>query len=362
MHAGNLIVGRVGTAPMLEVGVAAADVSFGASLSNRAVALGRGRASHIVEVAEKAEASGLFDSVWVGDSIIAKPRMEAVATLCAIASRTERVKLGTACLATFPLRHPVIFAHQWSSLDALSAGRSLLCVCMGGAGPADLVEAEFSTLGVSLTERIPRMLEGMRILRRLWSEDDVTHEGRFYQFEHVTIGPKPIQQPCPIWIANSPKDPALIERGFRRTARHADGWMAGSLSPALFKERWDLMKRIRAEEKGTDVGFPVAMHFRANVNRDREGAFREAKEFLDTYYSVDHGRRHLEEDCVIGTPEECVEKFVAYAEAGCSVIMIRLISWNPMEQLERWVTEVIPEVRKRLGTQAAASGAAARVG
>ena len=338
----------------------APNISFGVSLSNRAVVIGKVRGMEIVHIAKEAEDSNDFDSVWVGDSIIAKPRLEAVATLCAIASRTERVKLGTACLATFPLRQPVLFAHQWASLDAISNGRSLLAVCLGGHGPQELVDREFTTMGVPLKERVPRMLEGMEILRRIWSEDDVTHHGRFYDFEDVTIGPKPLQQPCPIWIANNPTDPALMERAYRRVARHADGWMSGSLTPAQFKEKWDWIKRLRVEEKGTGANFPSSLHLRANVNRDREAAFVEAKEFLDTYYSVNHTRRHLEEDCVIGTPEECVEKFVAYAQADCNVIMIRLVSWNPRQQLERWITEVIPEVRKRLAPSAAPPVAAAR--
>ncbi len=204
-----------------------ADVSFGASLSNRAVVIGRVRAIELVEVAKMAEDSRLFDSAWVGDSIIAKPRLEAVAALSAIASRTERIKLGTACLATFAMRQPVLFAHQWASLDALSEGRSLLAVCLGGHGPQQMV--------------------------------------------------------------------------------------------------------------------------------DREAAYKEAKEFLDSYYSVDHHRRHLEQECVIGTPDECIERFVAYARAGCNVIIIRLVSWKPQEQLERWITEVIPEVRKRLASTSPAT-------
>jgi alkanesulfonate monooxygenase SsuD/methylene tetrahydromethanopterin reductase-like flavin-dependent oxidoreductase (luciferase family) len=335
---------------------APADVSFGVSLSNRAVVIGEVRALDNVELAVTAERSGLFDSAWVGDSIVAKPRLETIAALSAMASRTTRIKLGVACLATFPLRHPVVFAHQWASLDALSEGRSLLAVCLGGHGPRQLVEAEFAALGASLAERVPRMLEGIEILRRLWSEDDVTHRGRFYQFEHVTIGPKPSQQPCPIWIANNPTDPAVMERAYRRVARHADGWMTGSLSPSLFAERWEWIRALRREERGHDAGFPSSNHLRANVNRDREAAFDEAKQFLDAYYSVDHTRRHLEQDCVIGTPDECVEKLVAYARAGCDVIIIRLCSWNPRQQLERWIADVIPAVRRQLQAGSESSG------
>jgi alkanesulfonate monooxygenase SsuD/methylene tetrahydromethanopterin reductase-like flavin-dependent oxidoreductase (luciferase family) len=332
----------------------ALNVSFGVSLSNRAVVIGKVRAIEIVEVAKMAEDSGEFDSAWVGDSIIAKPRLESVVALSAIATRTERIKLGTACLATFVMRNPLLFAHQWASLDAMSEGRTLLAVCLGGHGPQELVEREFTTMGVPLKERVPRMLEGMEICRRLWAEDRVTHRGRFYQFENVTIGPKPVQRPCPIWIANNPTDPAVMGKAHRRVAHHADGWMTGSLPPKAFEERWEWVKGLRREEKGTDAGFHSALHLRSNVNNDREAAFKEAKEFLDAYYSVDHKRQHLEEDCVIGTPEECIEKFVAYARGGCNIIMVRLVSWKPKVQLERWITQVIPEVWKRLGPGARA--------
>lgn len=326
-------------------------ISFGVSLSNRAVVMGRVRASDLADVARIAEESNEFDSAWVGDSLIAKPRLEAVTSLVSIAMRTERIKLGTACLATFPLRHPVLFAHQWASLDAISEGRSLLAVCLGGHGPQEFVEREFATMGVPMKERVPRMLEGMAVLRRLWSEDEVTHDGRFYKFDKVTIGPRPLQQPCPIWIANNPSESnaEVFERAHRRVAKFADGWMTGSLAAPDFQRRWEMVKALRREEKGTDANFQSSLHLRSNVNRDRESAFKEAKEFLDQYYSVDHKRTHLERECVIGTPEECIEKFVAYVKTGCNIIMIRLVSWNPREQLERWVTEVLPEVRKRVG-------------
>lgn len=330
------------------------NVSFGFSLSNRAVAIGRVTAKQMIDVAVAAEQSGEIDSLWVGDSIVAKPRLEAVTALAAIAARTEKVKLGTACMATFIMRNPVIFAHQWASLDSISSGRSLLAVCLGGHGPQELVDREFETFGVTKKERVPRMLESMRILRQLWSEDSVTFEGRFHSFSNVTIGPRPIQQPCPIWIANNPTDPAIMEKAYRRVARHADGWMTGSLPADVFADRWAMLRQLRTEEKGSAEGFLSSNHLRSNVNDDREAAYGEAKEFLDTYYSVNHTREHLERDCVIGTPEDCIQKFVAYAKAGCDIIMIRLLSWHPEEQVERWVNDIIPEVRRRLSAEQAA--------
>ena len=157
--------------------------TFGISLSNRAVLFGWASLDDLLDAAQIAERSGYFQSVWVGDNLLSKPRAEAVVTLSAIAARTEQVKLGTICLASFPLRDPILFAIQWASLDLLSRGRTILAVCNGGSaldGPA--FEHELAVMRVPSHERVGRVVEGMTILRRLWSEARVTHRGRFYRF------------------------------------------------------------------------------------------------------------------------------------------------------------------------------------
>ncbi|MBI4280012.1 MAG: hypothetical protein HY660_16290, partial [Armatimonadetes bacterium] len=90
--------------------------------------------------------------------------------------------------------------------------------------------------------------------------------------------------------------------------------------------------------------FPTALHLRAHVGPDREAAYQETAAFLKAYYGQEYTRQHLETQCAIGTPEECVEKFRAYANAGCGTIIIRLLSWNLREQLQRWITQVLPQV------------------
>src|SRR5512134_4164610 len=109
-----------------------ARASFGLILANRAVVLGAIQARDLIELAVEAEASGAFDALWVGDSLLAKPRLEAVTLLSALAGATSRVRLGVGCMATFAHRHPVMLAHEWASLDVLSGGRSWLAVCLGG--------------------------------------------------------------------------------------------------------------------------------------------------------------------------------------------------------------------------------------
>src|SRR5262245_13650413 len=117
--------------------------SFGLILANRAVVLGAVTGRDLLGLTVEAERSGAFDAVWVGDSLLAKPRLESVALLSALAGVTGRVRLGVGCMATFVHRHPVMLAHQWASLDVISNGRSWLAVCLGGPdeqSPAQALE------------------------------------------------------------------------------------------------------------------------------------------------------------------------------------------------------------------------------
>src|SRR5919202_6832465 len=197
-------------------------LSFGLTLANRGVLLGINTPAQLLELTERAEASGQFDSVWVGDSLFAKARLDALTLLAAIAGRTRRLRPGPACLASFPLRNPLVFAYEWASLDQISGGRTALIICAGGGSAGDW-DAEARAMKVPVKERQRRLNEHVAILRRLWSEDRVSHEGEFFQFDDITLAPKPVQQPCPIWLANNPwtvnPDPARVERALRRGGR-----------------------------------------------------------------------------------------------------------------------------------------------
>src|SRR5947209_17677820 len=210
---------------------------FGISLPNRAVLFGLAPETLLV-TAEEAEASGMFDSVWVGDNFLSKPRLEAVVTLAALAARTKRMKLGTICLASFPLRHPLPFAIQWASLDVLSGGRTLLVVCNGGSSTwGGAYATELAAMGVKSSERAARVEEQIEILRLFFGPDPVTYHGRFFDFEDVQMLPKPVQARVPIGIAVKPiaGDAASEERILRRVARLADAWQMDRIDPAIFR-------------------------------------------------------------------------------------------------------------------------------
>src|SRR5438045_9541217 len=94
----------------------AASPRYGLSLPNRGILFGATSVDELLEVSELAEASGVFDSIWVGDSLFAKPRLESLVLLSAIAARTRRVRPGTCCLSTFPFRDPIFLAAPWVAL------------------------------------------------------------------------------------------------------------------------------------------------------------------------------------------------------------------------------------------------------
>src|SRR5215207_3587450 len=151
-------------------------MKIGLTLSNRGVLFGVTTPEQMLRMAEIADQSDVFRSVWVGDSLLGKPRMESVALLAGVAARTSRVRLGPACMASFPLRDPVLLAYQWASLDLLAAGRTILVVCTGIV-PQEGGRIEGQLYGLASKDRVERMLEWIELVKLLWTDDNVTFEG-----------------------------------------------------------------------------------------------------------------------------------------------------------------------------------------
>src|SRR4029450_8222669 len=155
------------------------DVSFGFTLPQRGVFFGVTTVEQLMTMARDVDADPMLDSLWVGDSLRANPRPDSTALRAALAPATRRVTLGVGCMASFPVRDPVIFAYQWATLDLLSAGRMLLAACTGivagGARPR-----RGAAWGGADRGRPPPLTENIDICRRLWSEDDVAFTGRFH--------------------------------------------------------------------------------------------------------------------------------------------------------------------------------------
>ena len=213
----------------------------------------------ITAFAQLAEELG-FDALWVSDHVVVPrsldsrypysrdgsfpvspdvPLMEPLATLLFAAAITERVKLGTTVLV-IPMRNPIVTAKQLASLDVLSNGRLILGV---GAG---WMEEEFKILGVPFERRGARTNEYIRLIKALWTEENPSFEGKFWQIKDVGFSPKPLQKPHPpIWTGGH-SAPAL-----RRAGRLSDGWHAVGVSPDTLREQFQEVQR-HAKEAGRD--------------------------------------------------------------------------------------------------------------
>src|SRR5512132_608450 len=222
-------------------GMAGNKTTFGLTLSNRALVTRGTLPKELIDMAARAENTGVIDAIWVGDSILSKPRLECIPLLGAIAAHTSRVKLGVACMATIAQRNPVLLALQWASLDVLSGGRTWLAACMGyPASQHPMAAKELEVMGVASQERPGRLEEMLQALRILWSREHASFYGKYYSFDDVDLLPKPIQQPCPIYIAGTPRATSIgergVERSLRRIARYADGWMTNQIELRLLQD------------------------------------------------------------------------------------------------------------------------------
>src|SRR5215467_5899725 len=201
----------------------------------------RPEAAPLLSLAERAERLG-YDSVWVGDSLLARPRHEPLTLLAGVAGRVPRVELGTAVLLP-ALRNPVLLAHQVATLDQVSEGRFILGV--GIARDVPNIRAEFTASGVPFDKRVGRMMEGLRLARALWSGQPVDWDGR-WKLERQTIGPTPARPGGPpLWIGGSL--PASLERA----GRHFDGWMPITPDAPTWGRQWQEVKEI-ASKAGRD--------------------------------------------------------------------------------------------------------------
>ena len=320
-------------------------VSFGLTLPQRGMLFGALTAPDLLDLARAADGDPLFDQVWVGDSLFAKPRPDSISLLGALAGATTRVKLAVGCMASFPVRDPIVFAYQWATLDALSQGRMLLAVCTGIVrGGAS--EREGQLWGIPDKERAKRMSENIEICRRLWSEDNVSFEGTFRKFEGVTVAPKPVQDPCPIWIASNPdlRDQKTATTALRRVARKSDGLMTVELFPGAFRAYWGLLSRELQEAGKDPATFPNVEYHNVNINEDQEEAVRESKKFLDAYYGPVFSEPMVRAWTATGSPQQCIEHIRAIRDAGARAITFRITSWDQKRQYQRLVKEVLPLV------------------
>jgi alkanesulfonate monooxygenase SsuD/methylene tetrahydromethanopterin reductase-like flavin-dependent oxidoreductase (luciferase family) len=301
-------------------------INFGILLPTReAIMSGRADPSSLYRIAERAEALG-FHSVWVGDSLTARPRIDALTTLAAVGARTQRVRLGTAIFLA-ALRNPILLAYQLASLDWLTSGRVDLGVGYGRPKePAS--EHEFKILGLNPSARMKMSEELVQVMRRLWRENDVSYEGKFTQFANVTIEPKPMQPGgVPIWLASN-----NVEPGLKRVARLADAWINNIKSPEVFGECWQKICAYAADAGRDANSIHPGIYF--TFAAGGKEAVVEGQQFLAQYYNRSYEAVANAMLCVTGSWDEVINWMEKYIEAGARTVVLRFAANDQLRTLE----------------------------
>jgi probable F420-dependent oxidoreductase len=284
---------------------------------------GRPDAAPLLALAERAEGLG-FDSIWVGDSLLARPRHDPLTLLAAVAARTKKAELGTAVLLP-ALRNPVVLAQQIATLDQISEGRYILGVGIASDNPP--IRAEFVAAGVPFEKRAGRMLEGLRLCRELWSGKPVSWNGRWV-VENSTLGPTPHRPGGPpIWIGG------MVRAARERVGRLYDGWFPNAPDAKGWGEQFREIQDI-AREAGRKPGDVVgATYLTLTIDDDKNRAEQRIDGFMENYYGVPAAAMRSRQANYAGPAAGAGEWLKSYVDEGASHLVLRFAG-EPERQMD----------------------------
>jgi probable F420-dependent oxidoreductase len=272
---------------------------------------------HLENVARRADELG-FRDLWVTENTLDDAySFDSIAALSYAAAITTRIRLGVS-VVVLPVHSPVHIAHQYSTLDQLSRGRAVLGVGLGRTN-------HYADFGVSPEHRVSRFLEGVEVIRRLWTQPKADFHGSFYNVEHG-IAVKPVQQPHPpLWLGGT--HPNTMPRA----ARVADGWMgAGGSSWKDLKAAIPALHEALASQGKDPKDFTISKRIFMSVDEDVEMAKKELYRWFTEVYSNPDG---IDTHGFYGTPEQCREYIEEAQAMGATHLLL-----NPIlryeEQLE----------------------------
>ncbi|WP_436700585.1 LLM class flavin-dependent oxidoreductase [Nocardioides sp. BYT-33-1] len=300
-----------------------------------------------------------YDAIWLGQHFLSHPEqyLQTTPLLARLAAEAGEMNVGTNLLL-LPMLNPVDVAEQYATMDVITGGRLILGVGLGYRAE------EFAAMQLDKKDRVGRLVEGVEILKRLWTEDHVSFQGRHFTLDDVSIAPKPLQRPRPqIWFG------ATADKAIERAATHADAWIATSMTEwGEMKRQVDLYHRARADAGlAREVRFAKCVEL--YVGDDKESALREAEPFIGAkykaYYSWGMGDNVPGESganisdfgdltknrFIVGGPEDVIEDCLHHRDVlGVTDLIVRLnFPGMPKElvhrNIERFATEVIPHIR-----------------
>jgi probable F420-dependent oxidoreductase len=313
------------------------------------------RAADILPTALLCERLG-FDSVWGNDHMTTQRYVqrecaeppnyyEPLVTFTYVAARATRLKVGT-CILVLPMRHVVVAAKQAATLDQLSDGRLILGVGTG----AYREEYEALYPDAKGVHRGALVDEGMRALRRLFTERRVTFRGRYVHFEEVECFPKPVQDPLPMYAGGNHPEVR------RRAGELGEGWLPAVLSPEEIRRGVEDVHRAAARAGRDGSRIDIAPQLVVSIGRTEEEArrrflasqlYRHLESLTATTLREQTGG--WEERSLIGTPEGISERIRAYQAAGVTTLAGMLFVANTVTEMqdaiELFGREVLPNFR-----------------
>jgi probable F420-dependent oxidoreductase len=287
--------------------------------------------AHIRNFATRAETLG-YDSLWLQERIIGDfVMLEPVTLLSYVAAITTKLKLGTSVML-LPLRNPIQLAKAYATLDVMSNGRAVLGVGLGGGH----LGSHEDIFGYARQGRVTRFTEAVRIIKLLWTEERVNFHGRYWNFDNVSMEPKPMQRPhLPIIFGGH------HENALRRAVKYADGWMgAGSSSSSSFTRESARIREMLAESKRDPATFHFSKRIYLAVDKDEARAERRIREWF--------GRRYKNAELgpkvsIWGSAAKCTEKIQEIVKAGAQRIVFNPM-FDEMEHLEICAKEIMPHL------------------
>ena len=282
---------------------------------------------NVVNFAKKCEQMGA-DSMWTIDRV-AYDNLEPLTILAAAAATTRKIRLGTSVLLA-GLRHPALLAKTVATLDFISNGRLTLGVGFGSR------ESDFSAVEIPWEARGSRAVEGIQLMKRLWTEENVTHKGRFFDVQNLTLGPRPIQKPIPIWTGGS-ADIAL-----KRAGTWANGFICGSSAIPDFPSTWEKVAQYaRAAGRDPKEIEKAGLTFMA-VNDDHDKAVKTVEGYVMRYYG--RLRADVANTSLVGSPAAVAERIEAFLSRGLDTLIIGVADPDP-RQLDLFGEKVLPKLK-----------------
>ena len=283
---------------------------------------------NVVKFAQQCEAMGCH-SMWTIDRIV-YDNLEPLTLLAAAAGATQNIRLGTSVLLG-NLRHPSHLAKTVATLDFISNGRITLGLGFGSR------QNDYTAVEVPFEHRGSRAVEQVELMKRLWTEDHVTHKGKFFNVQNLTIGPRPVQKPYPpLWTGGS------AETALKRAGAWANGFICGSSAIPDFPATWEKISGY-AKAAGRDPNkiTKAGLTFMA-INDDQTKAVKTVEDYVMRYYG--RLRADVANTSLVGSPAAIADRIGTFLSKGLDTLIIGLADPDP-RQLDLFGAKILPNVK-----------------